>query len=61
MKKAIASIIILTLCFTSIVYVQVKLNKEVLNMAKDIVIVVDAGHGGIDGGAIGKNGTIEKT
>lgn len=29
-------------------------------MAKDIVIVVDAGHGGIDGGAIGKNGTIEK-
>ncbi|MDO6353754.1 N-acetylmuramoyl-L-alanine amidase CwlD [Caloramator sp. CAR-1] len=60
MKKAIASIIILTLCFTSIVYVQVKLNKEVLNMAKDIVIVVDAGHGGIDGGAIGKNGTIEK-
>lgn len=60
MKKAIASIIILTLCFTAIVYVQVKLNKEVLNMAKDIVIVVDAGHGGIDGGAIGRNGTIEK-
>lgn len=60
MKKAIASVIIMTLCFTLVVYVQIKLNKEVYNIAKDIVVVVDAGHGGIDGGAIGRNGTIEK-
>lgn len=60
MKKALTSIIILTLCLSLIIYIQLKLNKDVSNITKDIVIVVDAGHGGIDGGAIGRNGTIEK-
>jgi len=59
-KKAISSLFIMILSFFLIIYIQVKFNKEVLNLTRDVVIIVDAGHGGIDGGAIGKNGTIEK-
>ncbi|MCX7903679.1 MAG: N-acetylmuramoyl-L-alanine amidase CwlD [Caloramator sp.] len=60
MKKAITSIFIFTLSLCIIIYIQIKLNKEVSTLTKDIVIVVDAGHGGIDGGAIGRSGTVEK-
>ena len=35
--------------------------KPVTDPGKRFVVVVDAGHGGIDGGAEGRNGTIEKT
>jgi N-acetylmuramoyl-L-alanine amidase len=31
-----------------------------IKKTRGLVVVLDAGHGGIDGGAIGKNGTLEK-
>jgi N-acetylmuramoyl-L-alanine amidase len=39
----------------------VSMVKEINNTIKDKTIVLDAGHGGKDRGAAGKNGTLEKT
>jgi N-acetylmuramoyl-L-alanine amidase len=38
-----------------------RLGKAVTREGKRFSVVIDAGHGGIDGGAEGPNGTVEKT
>lgn len=63
MKKAVYQAIILSLIGILVVifdytYINVFVNRAVPSGNR--VIIVDAGHGGIDGGAIGKTGTIEK-
>lgn len=46
-------ITLLTFCYSEIVYLSV-------SRFNGLTIVLDAGHGGRDGGAVGVNGTIEK-
>lgn len=64
MRKAVQQMLILIIIAVAIVafdvtYMNVFLEKLIPSGSR--VIIVDAGHGGIDGGAIGKNGTVEKT
>lgn len=47
----------LMFCFTCIYYV---VACEIVSKFNGITIVLDAGHGGRDGGSVGVNGTIEK-
>ena len=54
--KIIRSILLLFLCIFVIMPIQV--HGETNN--KEKIILIDPGHGGIDGGAKSKNGTIEK-
>jgi N-acetylmuramoyl-L-alanine amidase len=63
MKEQIRKIIIVALIAVIVVifdytYIHVFVNHR--NTFGNRVVIIDAGHGGIDGGAIGKNGTIEK-
>ena len=59
-------LIIRTLCVLLIIITVFALSNVVLKAVRVIqksrfTIVLDAGHGGIDGGAVGVNGTVEKT
>ncbi len=59
-KGAVVSIIVLVLCcvlFSSVFYGIAVYASSKFN---GITIVLDAGHGGRDGGSVGANGTIEK-
>lgn len=63
MKEQIRKIIIVSLIAVLVVifdytYIHVFVNHR--HIVGSRVLIIDAGHGGIDGGAIGKNGTIEK-
>lgn len=63
MKKALYQFVILSLIGILMImfnytYLNVFINRKIPTGNR--VIIVDAGHGGIDGGAIGKTGTIEK-
>lgn len=55
MKKVIAILV----CFLTILSGNLKVNA-MINEDSEKIILIDAGHGGIDGGATSKNGTIEK-
>lgn len=54
--------VLVLLSIISIITFSVAMNKEVLASlpVKDRIIVVDAGHGGLDGGAVSVDGTKEK-
>ncbi len=56
-KKCLISIII---CFVLISCFYSSLVVKRVSKFNGITIVLDAGHGGRDGGSVGKNGTIEK-
>lgn len=63
MKKALQQILILSIIELFIVIFDVAyMNVFVTRLIPtgNRVIVIDAGHGGRDGGAIGRNGTVEK-
>ncbi len=65
LKKIFLIIIPLLVCSivlsSSIVYKKQKtVRVDNINTAKPPIIIVDAGHGGFDGGATAKDGTIEK-
>ena len=40
--------------------INVKKNKELKNNIRDIVVAIDAGHGGVDPGAVSSNNVLEK-
>ncbi len=58
-KKCVAlGCFLLLICVLTSVYSQVVYNR--VSQFNGITIVLDAGHGGRDGGSVGVNGTIEK-
>ncbi len=63
MFKQRKKLVILIICFLAIISaVQFQFSgvKAFTTDAKDKTILIDAGHGGIDGGAVSKSGTVEK-
>ncbi len=64
-KRILILIFIFSLFFSLFVFITAKKNDDALSAmvqltAGNSVIVIDAGHGGIDGGASSPDGTIEK-
>lgn len=63
-KRAIASTITIIAClFLAISFKHIAVNNYIVVSAIPVeskLIIIDAGHGGIDGGAVGYNGVIEK-
>lgn len=61
-KKLIAALIVVAIGLTSMFYANLKLSLPVnkTQNGKVITVLIDPGHGGIDGGAQSKNGTCEK-
>ncbi len=64
-NKLIAIVIVIVLGMVSFIGVNLRFVKEAMNTDKEMqvgkkVILIDAGHGGIDGGTSSQNGTIEK-
>ena len=55
--KAVIALLLIFIGLTSVYYQMVELSVSKYN---GYTIVVDAGHGGRDGGSVGVNGTIEK-
>jgi len=58
LNGVIGLLIILLVVILNYSYIDVFLNQININHSK--VIMIDAGHGGIDGGAVGATGTVEK-
>ncbi|SHF10577.1 N-acetylmuramoyl-L-alanine amidase [Seinonella peptonophila] len=54
-----SSLLLLIICLFPFAYTQARIDSQKLPLANK-VIMLDPGHGGPDGGAIGKNGLIEK-
>lgn len=65
-RKLITIILVVFLGLTSVLYANIKFststvkNKANTNDGKEKIILVDPGHGGIDGGAVSKSGIMEK-
>lgn len=65
MKKSrdiiIFSCVLIIVCFFSIIFVNNEVNEaNGSNISKNPIILIDPGHGGMDGGASSPNGTMEK-
>ena len=63
MKKTVKNIaicLIVLFVFSAISFALTGFSKATISNYNGYTIVVDAGHGGRDGGSIGVNGTIEK-
>lgn len=60
----IFSVLITALCMFLIFYTAdnsvITSGKQNFTLEKEITVIVDAGHGGIDGGAVAEDGTVEK-
>lgn len=65
-RKLMAIALVIFLGLTSVFYANVKFsmpaakNKFLINDSKGKIILIDPGHGGIDGGAVSKSGIMEK-
>jgi N-acetylmuramoyl-L-alanine amidase len=64
-NKLIAILIVIVLAMGSFIGVNLSIVKETMNTDKELklgnkLILIDAGHGGIDGGASSQSGTAEK-
>ncbi len=59
-KKLIAVITVIILCFASMLWINVNDVVETYKAKEEKIILIDPGHGGIDGGAAAKDGTTEK-
>lgn len=65
-KKLILSIIMIAICIVSIILINAQPSANVLTSKvkrdnpNQKIILIDPGHGGIDGGAVAKDGTLEK-
>ncbi|MDF2881972.1 MAG: N-acetylmuramoyl-L-alanine amidase CwlD [Clostridiaceae bacterium] len=63
MFKHRKELVVNIICFLAIIFalqIQFSSVKALTNEDKDKIILIDAGHGGIDGGAVSNSGTIEK-
>ena len=63
MFKQCKELVVPIICFLAIIFaVQFQFSgvKAFATDAKNKIILIDAGHGGIDGGAVSKSGTVEK-
>ncbi len=65
-SKTMYTILIAILCISMLITSMLKTEFNgsrpiaASHLSSDVTVVIDAGHGGIDGGAVGINGTIEK-
>lgn len=59
-KKTLLLYITVTVIFLGFVSVYARYNTSEYEMFDGKSIIIDPGHGGIDGGAVGKNGSLEK-
>jgi len=60
-NKLIAIVIVIFVAMVSFIGVNLSIAKETMNTNKGSkIILIDAGHGGMDGGTSSKNGTLEK-
>ena len=60
LMKSASFFVVTLICFGVLSSVYFKIAKVSMSSFNGYTIVVDAGHGGRDGGSIGANGTIEK-
>lgn len=63
MLKSHKGLVVNIICFAVFIFaMQIQFNsvKALDNENKNKIILIDAGHGGIDGGAVSKSGTVEK-
>lgn len=58
-SQIILSVVIITSVLLSLSYFSIAKEKALVVIDKN-VIIIDPGHGGLDGGAVGINGTLEK-
>lgn len=58
-KKNVALFLVLFVCLV-LSFSYYKISRVWISVSNGITIVIDAGHGGRDGGSVGVNGTIEK-
>ena len=65
-RKLLITTLVIFLGLTSVFYANVKYslatakNKFHINESEAKIILIDPGHGGIDGGAVSKSGIMEK-
>ena len=60
-NKLIAIVIVIIVAMVGFIGANVSIDKETMNTNKGIKkILIDSGHGGMDGGTSSKNGTLEK-
>lgn len=60
-KRLILSLLTIICCLASIILINYKISTSIFSFQKENkVILIDPGHGGIDGGAVSKRGTVEK-
>ncbi|KRQ87262.1 Germination-specific N-acetylmuramoyl-L-alanine amidase precursor [Caloramator mitchellensis] len=60
MKRILIPIIFVFFAYIIVFASRLYIDTTTFGVKNNITIIVDAGHGGIDGGAIGNNGTVEK-
>lgn len=59
-RKLLYSVLVFLMCMTSIIAINYSSTKNTMKTQEEKAILIDPGHGGIDGGAISPRGTIEK-
>lgn len=59
-RKLISVIAVIVVCFVTILWVNLKSSVTTYKSKEDHIILIDPGHGGLDGGASSKDGTTEK-
>jgi N-acetylmuramoyl-L-alanine amidase len=63
-NKLIAIILVISLAMVSFIAINLSLSQETMNINENSngnkIILIDAGHGGMDGGTSSKMGTVEK-
>ena len=58
-----ASVLLLLICFSYFLYsfhFSLAVSSDSADAAQDVTVLIDAGHGGVDGGAVAGDGTEEK-
>ncbi|NEZ46654.1 N-acetylmuramoyl-L-alanine amidase CwlD [Clostridium niameyense] len=59
-KKLISAFCIIVISLGSILTINIFNTKQTFKDSKKKIILIDPGHGGMDGGAVAKDGTLEK-
>ncbi len=59
--KTVSALLVIVILFAGISFVYGRIAKYTMASFNGLTIVIDAGHGGRDGGSVGINGTVEKS